>query len=393
MAFDTFSLVTVSTNANVVEAATHYVVKTTGGVYYLVYIDPNSDVVFRKSSNGVTWGEPVTVFTGTAISLSIWYDRWSNISAGLIHCAYIETGGHDVLYRSIDTESSDALGTQTTIFAGASATSGGALSITRARGGNIGCIFNIDTGTEDGFRRSTDAGATWDATSADPTEGAADQWILLPGWAADSQDLMLFFWDTSADEISRKLYDDSANSWAETSIAASMVELAPSTARSNFSASVDIANSRNLLAAWTQADLANADLRFWTVTESAITEQTNVVLNSSDDQGLCAIGIDTTADDYYVFYLGLSDGSQTFKSAIQAYYKVSTDNGSTWGSETRLSPSGSTLNVLGMWCAPRFDDDGMVCLQNGNNFLLTAAAAPGGGAAGGAHILGGTVVN
>lgn len=318
----------------------YYPVQSNSGAWYVFFVDAFSDLVYMKSTDkGTTWAVPVTVFTGTVTQVAVWFDRWSNISAGLIHLAYTETGGSDILYRSLDTENSDTLGTQTTIFAGASAVgSNGALSITRARGGNLYCGGMIDAGAEGVFARSTDVGANWSARTDTLNEAAADdQFILLPGWAADNQDIMAYFWDASADEISRKLYDDSGDSWAEDSIATSMTDIARSVTGPHFAAAVDITNSRNLLAAWSAVDAANADLRCWTVTESAITEKTNVVLNSTDDQGLCGIGIDTDTQYWYVIYAGISTGGQTWSSSLHLYYKVSTDAGTTWGSETQFS--------------------------------------------------------
>jgi hypothetical protein len=327
-----------------------YLVQTPDGVLYNVYISVNSqDVVFRKSTDGIYWTAETIVGAATNVQLSVWYDRWSGIAAGKIHCAYVDSTADDVLYRSIDTESADALSTETVIFAGAStAGTTNSLSIARARGGNLGCFFDIDGGTEDGFAKSTDVGATWTGqpTTADPSEGAADYAILLPGWAADNQDFMMFFWDGSADEISRKLYDDSANTWSETSIATSMVDVAPSSCFPQFAATVDIANSRNLLVAWSARDLANADLRCWHITESAITEVTNVVLNSGDDQALAVIGIDTSTGYWYVFYTGASDGSETHTSSVNLYCKVSKDDGSTWGPETKLTHTPFDIRFL-----------------------------------------------
>lgn len=333
---------------------TNYLVQTPAGVMYLVYIDAANDVMFRKSTDGgFTWSNPTAVLTGTAIAVSIWYDRWSGIAAGLIHIAYIETVGHDVLYRTIDTEGADALGTQTTIFNGASAVSAQtALSICRARGGNLGCVFNIDNGVEDGFAKSTDAGANWSA-AADPTEGAAgDEFLLMPGWAVDSQDFMLFFWDASADEISRKLYDDSGDTWAETSISTGMVDRSPANEFPHFAAVVDTANSRNVLIAWSAIDTLNADLMAWAITESAITALTDVVTNSTDDQGFAAFGIATDTSTWYAFYGGKTDGSETFKSVLGVYYKSSIDGGVTWSAETRLSTT--TYLVQNLLTVPRF---------------------------------------
>jgi hypothetical protein len=338
---------------------THYLVQTTTGVLYLVYADAGSDVTFRKSGDGgFTWTNPTIIFAGTITALSVWYDRWSDISAGLIHLAYAESVTDDVFYRTINTESSDALSTQTTIFAGTSTASPGALSICRARGGNVYCGVYIDIGAEGGFFRLPNANVpngAWGAARAAIGEGdtttPGDHWVLVPGWAADNQDMMAFYWDRSASEISRKLYDDSLNSWGETSIATSMTIHSPVTSFPQMAAAVDLTNSRNLLVAWSAVDTLNADLRCWTVTEAAITEVTNVVLNSTDDQGLCGICLDTINSIWWVIYGGESGGAETYSTAINLYCKGSRDSGSTWGPETKLTTT--TYNVPWMFTIPR----------------------------------------
>jgi hypothetical protein len=359
-------------------AGTNYVVKTSGGDLYMVFIDQNGNVAYSKSTDGLEWGAAVVINSATTtVQLSVWFDAWSGISDGLIHCAYISTAVDDVLYRTLDTDT-DSLSTETVAFTGGSAVAAsGSLSICRARGGNVVCIFDIDGGTEHNASKLVNANVpngAW-ADIATPTEGAAaDYMILMPGWAADNQDMMCFFWDASADEISRKLYDDSADSWAETSIAATMVETATTQPQPNFAATVDTTNSRNLLVAWTAVDLLNADLRCWHVTESAITEVTNVVANSTDDQGLCAIGIDTATQDWYVFYGGESGGSETFPATTSINYKVSTDDGSTWGSETPLSANPLAFSTYGyLYANPRasgFPELGFVMTGSGTNAPL-----------------------
>ena len=336
-------------------AGTNYVVVTPGGVIYVVYIEyPTPIVKFTKSSDGgLTWSTPTTVSAeDSCTQLSIWYDRWSGIAAGLIHCAWSELAdGDDTHYRSIDTENSDTLSTETTIATSTTAVAAGsAISIVRARGGNLYCKVTVDAGAEGGFFGSTDVGGTWGALTDSEALATTDQWILMPGWAADDDDIMMFFWDASADEISRVLYDQSLDSWAETSISTAMVDVLATSTFPHFAAAVDTTNSRNLLVAWSGVDTANADLRCWHITESAITEVTNVVLNSTDDQGLCAIGIDTDTQDWYVFYGGNSDGSETFVGAgggaVKVYYKVSTDDGATWGSQTALTSGRHPLDML-----------------------------------------------
>lgn len=368
----TFSTTFVSGAVNMYNGAgTNYVVQTPSNVLYQVYIDGNSDVVFVKSTDGgINWAVPVVVFTGTTVSLSIWYDRWSNISAGLIHCAYTESGGNDTLYRSIDTESSDALGTQTTIFAGASQANGRCLSITRTRGGNLLCHTVIDAGAEGGFYRSTDVGATWGARTVNEAIATTDQIIMLPGWAADNQDAMAFWWDASADEVSRYLYDDSADTWAETSIATSMIDLVATTAFASFAAAVDITNSQNILVAWSNADALNSDLRCWKITESAITEMTNVVLNSGGNQGLAAIAIASDTGYWYVFYAGKSDGTEAWTASCYTYYKVSQDGGTTWGSETRANSRDDIGLRKVLFATPRFSSRWQIISGADNIFTI-----------------------
>lgn len=344
---------------------TQYIVQKANGDLFLFYIDTGSDVAFRYSTNnGLTWSTPTIVFAGTATALSVWYDRWSDISADLVHVAYSESATDDTLYRNVDITDTGAIaqGTQTTIFAGTSTATGGNLSITRARGGNLYCHTMIDAGAEGGFYRSTDVGATWGVRTINETLATTDMIILLPGWAADNQDIMAFFWDASANEISRKLHDDSANTWSETSIATSMTDQAATVAFPHFDAAVDIANSRNLLVAWSAVDTANADLRCWYITESSITEVTNVVLNSTDDQGLAAIGIDTSTNIWYVFYGGKSDGSEVFLTNINIYYKTSNDAGVTWSAEQQLTTS--VKDITWLICTPRFTNNFCVAFHN-----------------------------
>lgn len=322
---------------------TNYTVKTTSAIY-IIYVDEfTNDTLYIKSvDGGRSYATPVTVRTGTVINVSVWYDRWSGIASDLIHVAQVDSNTDDVYYRTINTANNDALSTETTIVLGSTTGASAHLSITRTRGGNVLCKAGIDGDTEGGFFKLLNANVpngAWEAAlTINEALAANDKMILMPGFALDNNDAIGIFWDASAAEISMQLYDDSANTWSETSIATSMTDLALSTASSNFSAAVDLTNSRVVLVAWTATDTANADLRCWTVTEGAITEVTNVVLNSTDDQGLCAISIDTANDDWYVVYGGKSDGSETFKTALRPYYKVSTDNGTTWSAESLLAP-------------------------------------------------------
>ena len=345
---------------------TNYIIQTPAGVLYNIYGagEALGNLQFAKSTDhGLTWSQATTISSQpNSTQWSVWYDRWSNISAGLIHCAYTNSSTDDTLYRTINTESSDALSTETTIFAGASTAAQGGLSVVRAVGGNVYCRTCIDAGAEGGFYRLPNANVpsgAWDAArTVNEALAVSDQMILLPDLnSADNQDIYGIFWDSSADEISRQNYDDSANTWAETSISGSMVDLTISGSNSSwphYAAAVDLTNSQTVLIAWTGVDTLNADLKCWTINSTTVTAKTDVVTNSTDDQGLAAIGIDTDTGYWYAFYAGASDGSETFGTDVNVYMKVSTDSGTTWGAETRISTDNYTQNVTRLWCIPRF---------------------------------------
>lgn len=360
-----------------------YVVQKQGSpdTLYIIFVDTASDLMYTKSTNGgITWGAQVTIFTGTVVAHACWYERWSGISGDKIHIVYTEAGGNDILYRSLDI-SSDTLGTQTTVLAGTSSAAGGALTITVGRNGHLRVAGSIDAGAEDGAWSSTDAGATWGDTIADPSEGATqDQYYLLPGWNADTADVMLIFGDASTNGLSVKRYDDSANTWSESTIIAdgSWIDVAASNHFPHVACFVDSANSRNIVAAWTAVDTLNADLRCFIITDTSVTEtSTNIVQDSTDDQGLCAMAIDTITGKWYVFYCGKTDGSETFTTSVKVYYKTSTDDGATWSSETALT--NNLWSITWLAATPRFAGKFAVAFQQNTAVLdsvMVSAALP-----------------
>ena len=338
-------------------AGRNFVVESQTGDLYVILHDDWADLSYKKSTdNGLSWGVHVIVYGGTLTAVAVWFDRWTpGLTTDLIHIAYTQSVTSDTLYRTINTASSDALSTQTTIFNGASTVvPGGMLAITRSRGGNVYCRTTIDAGTEGGFFRLPNANVpngAWDtARTIDEASATLDQCILMPAQATDDQDIIMIFSDSSASELSRKIYDDSADTWSETSIATSMTTGTFADAGPHFAACNRTASGDIFVAAWTNFDTLNADLRFWTVTESSITEGGEVVLNSTDDQGLCAIGYDSVSGDIYVFYAGKSDGSETAWTSMNIYYKTSPD-GNLWGAETLLT--NRAYRITSIWCCPR----------------------------------------
>jgi hypothetical protein len=378
-----------------------YIVKTPGAVLYDVWVNQgDSSVYWTKSADGgFTWTDPVLVkaMGGGSAGFAVWYDKWTPGDTGTkIHIWTFDQTADDVVWRSLDT-SGDSLSSEVVVFAGAStaAAANTCISGTKAIGGNLYVAFDIDGGTETGFYRSVDAGATWTSRTNVNEAASTDYYYLAPGFAADTQDILCIFWDRSASEISRKIYDDSANSWAETSIAGTMTSVASSAYAPQFAITVDGANNKILLAAWTAADTANADLRFWSLDETTITEKTNVVLNSTDDQGMCAVGLATDTTTIYVYYGGKSDGSETFLTAINIYCKTSTDGGANWGSETVLTTLTRAYDYL--MTVPVFTGDFGAKFEaqaTTLDSLLYSALLPSGGGGGGlaVPIFGGGII-
>lgn len=328
------------------------IIYVSANTWYKVILSSDTiDLYYVKTTNaGLTWSIPVAIRTGTVGGIAVWFDKWTSGDTGtVIHITYLDSSTNLLYYRSLDT-SGDTLGTEITAFTGVSWVFGAntCLAITKSKGSRILIGFDGDGGTETGFVKSNDYPVTAFTTKTNFNENdpISDYFMLAPGNYADTNDIDCIYWDRSASEISLKTYDDSANNWtgvsAETSIATGMSRIPTGTVEPQFSLTMRHTDSHLLLVAWSSSDTLNADLRMFDINGAAsITEKTNVVLNSGDDQGGCVIGLDTTDDSLYVFYIGKSDGSETAYTAVNLYYKKSTDGGTTWGSETLLSTTGA----------------------------------------------------
>lgn len=342
----------VTVNASVVTApqlkATRSQVFTTASIGYQFFVNgANDDLVYQKTTDGgATWGAAVTVRTGSVNGFDIWFDKWTPGDSGtVIHTWYCDNVARDLFYRSLDT-SSDTLGSAITVLNGTVAGEE-LVSGAKARDGNLVVVYNLDGSTSGAF--DSPDGVTWTAI-ASPHEGVADYFMLFPGNAADTRDMWLAFWDRSANEISLKTYDDSADSWSEDSIASSMTATTHSSTGAGWSGSIRHADNHLILVAASGRDTAGPvdDLKVWDINGGAsITGLTNVITDK-DDWYNPTIFIDQNNGDFYVGYNGKSDGSETLGTTTFIYYKKSTDDGSTWGSETAYSEgSGNFLALSG----------------------------------------------
>jgi hypothetical protein len=343
---------------------TNYVVNANNGAIYLFGVGSvgagfaNLPYYTKSTNNGISWSLPVILKTGVASTqISIWYDRWSGLNSDYIHVTYTDESLDDTFYRNINTASSDALSTEVTIFAGASTASRPWMSISVARGGNIYCLLMIDSGTEETYVRSTDNGATWTTRTMPFNIPQFGEWFLLPSWNADNQDMMLIYnTNNSTTSLVRYLYDDSADTWdAGTVILAGTVAASISY---KFFATVDLANSRNIISVWNRFNTVGAFLKCYTVDETTITAVTDVVASSGGNQGRTSIALNTATNTWYVFYGGSEAGTDTYVTSMKYYYKYSIDAGTTWSSEILLTNPNTSYDVGGsrgnFTCTPQF---------------------------------------
>jgi hypothetical protein len=384
-------------------AQSGHIVRTAAGVWYRIFPDAGGAIQYTKSTNyGLTWSVAVSIKASVVVrGYSVWFDKWTPSDTGtVIHIAYMESTNHDVFYRALDT-ASDTLGTEITVFAGASAGTGAdiCISVTKSKAGRILVGFDLDGGTETGFYKSDDFPVTAFTSKNNSggtvnfNEGVTDYYQLFPGNEADTADIWCVFWDRTADEISLKIYDDSANDWvSETSIAGTMADVAASLIAPQFSGAIRRSDGHLILVAWSAADTLNADLRCWDINGAAsITEKTNVVQNSTDDQAACAIGIDEDSDTLYCFYFGKSDGSETYSTSMNVWYKGSADGGTTWAAPAETQATSAARSVYQLDCSPTFTSGEYVVSWFASaglvNTLYSSAYVAASG--GGARIIGG----
>ena len=346
------------------------VIRTAAGVLYYFYADSSSeDLWYVKSTNyGLTWAVPVV---GTATiqidSIATWFDKWTPTNSGTLeHTAYIDITSADVIYKQLET-ATDTLGSAIVAFAGASVVgSTNCLTVTKTVAGRVVIVYDIDGGTEKGATKANDNPVTGFTAIADPVEAAADFFLAFPGNYADTNDFDLVYWDRSATELTLKTYDDSGDSWSESAaIATSMTSLSTGTVMPQFAGAVRASDGHLILVAWSNADTLNATLRLWDINGAASITLKSTVVTSTDDQAACGVGIDATNDDIYVFYLGKTDGSETCYTALNCYYKKSSDGGATFGAETLLSTLTRPLSFLQV--CPNFDTADFYAVYGGTH--------------------------
>ena len=309
--------------------------------------------LLKTTDGGATWPTTyeIDATSGALLAFAIWFDKWTKDNTGtVIHIVWQGettpgTTRDGLWYRGFNTATDTFVAGSININNFAAQTSAQdrtsrTIAITRSRGGNlyIGLASNrtLAAGnTQVFFYRSVDAGVTWVAR-ADFAEltgnGSNDYWLLMPGNDADNQDIWAAYMDISANEVSLKVHDDSANTWAETSVDAVGLTLTGSEFTRMMQASIRHSDGHMILLVCTREQNATGDLRVYDINGAASIVAKADALTNAQIVGT-ALTFDQNTDYIYVFYGDMSGGV----TAIQVRYKKSTDGGATWGAAVQVT--------------------------------------------------------
>ena len=312
-------------------------------VAYAVYIDaPAADFEYTKLSGGL-WGAGVSIRVGTVEHMGMYYDKWTrNVTTNRILLFCLESVDDDLLFNSLDV-SNDVLDGEVIAFDAVTVktTSGyqnTSISCVRAEGGNIYVFARVNTGLVEVFRRSTDGGATWTArATVGLIEDPLDRIMLVPGNEVDTDDIYALFYDDSAGELTLKTYDNSADSWSESSAILTGLQTVTPQTDWMFSATQRHSDGHILVALATDRDVATADLKIVDITNGTTWTVKTDVITDTDDWAYPAIFINQQNDDLFVAYVGQDDGAQALQATVDIHYVKSTDGGDIWGAETTYS--------------------------------------------------------
>lgn len=303
----------------------------------VVFTDNGDVLVARTTDGGATWGAPTTIWSGTTMShLAAWYDRETpGLGTTLLHIAWLSPDGTDTCrYCTFDVADA-TVGTVRTVDATITVSSTANLNriaITRTRSGLVLVAFS--TQTEHKCWKSADLFASAGTSRASPYETATEEDVVLmfPANTGDDNDACCLFHDRSVDDLTIKMFDDSANTWTEfgTPLDTSIPEEFPYI---HMDGALRHSDGHLLVAAQKAPAASGGSIKTWDVTVASITvpvvtAKTNVVSTGWLYQ--VAMLIDQFTDAVYVVW----NKGPTGDAVV---YKVSTDGMATWGSEMPYS--------------------------------------------------------
>jgi len=311
---------------------------------YVFYEIGGVDVGYRYTTDGgATWESEVTLQTGSLRMMTVWFDGWTPDDDGVyIHIVAMDGAIGDVFYWNINT-STHTLSTKVLAFAGATfpdtGWNGACISITKSKGGNVYIGGPLDIAGEKCFIKGNADPPTSFSAKATTTfyEGAGDRIQLLPGNEADSDDIWCVFQDASANQITLKVYDQSANTWSQGTGNFTSVE---HDAYFTFDSAVRHSDGHAIVVAYNSVTSGTMDIVTYDITDkNTFTAKTNAV-NNIAGWPITGMMINQVNDDLYAVYsVGATGG--------QAVYAYSDDGGGTWSAgNTYQEQSGDDFKMV-----------------------------------------------
>lgn len=310
----------------------------------LFFIDDTTQRVryCRTGNGGSTWNAPQNLWTETCVALDVWADWQTPGDSGVrVHVAAIERTSNRLLYAYYDMDTY-SMGGSTVIYQvpdivhATISRQYNQVSITKTRSGKFAIAAHItDDDYDDYFLYYTSpTGVTWTSRNTPWEDDNTNILQLFPGNETDPDDIWCLFWDNYDDEISLKTWDNSGLSWSEQVIATSMVLYYLGFQMSGHIRQCD---GHLLVSAYNKMSGTGINLLTWEVNGASSIVQKSNILTDQDDAWQISLFIDQTNNDAYAVYT-----RGTKYGWMLAYYKKSTDNMATWGSEQTLMENDAT---------------------------------------------------
>ena len=303
----------------------------------IVFIDSGTDISFSRTTDGGTNWSNTVIVAGDVNNFVCWFDQETPGDSGTeVHIAWLDETDGTAYYVNVDI-SDGSKGTIRTIDSGitvASTSSDNRIALTKTVGGNL--LMALSTQTEIECYRSVDSGVNWvDRIDVFETATEEDWCLLYPASTTDDNDVAALFIDRSAQRLTVKMYDDSANTWTESS--ANFVVAVPNQTYINMDGAVRHSDGAILCAIHKQVDSAVDDLKLieWTTNSISTPVRTikTDIYTDQDESAQASVIINQQNDDIYVAYLK----GGTWTGSTDVVFHKSTDDGLNWGAEQSYS--------------------------------------------------------
>lgn len=321
---------------------------TSGTVGYKFYTETTGTIGYSKTTDGGgSWGAyQATTAQTDIVAFSIWYEQWTpgDTTGTVVHILMMDSGNDDVWYDTFNT-SGDSNGTEvaiSTVF-GNTVTNADQGTIAKATDGVLNILASNGTTTGITLQCSTtcSTAGNWSAAGTTPLDAANDYIRLVP---LASGNMMVVRDDISLEDIGSKVYTTSTDTWDAGWNTFDNNAADSTTYLETIAVTVHKTNNDVYVAYGSSvAVAAAADVKVAVYSGGAWTIKTDVITNQSTTTNL-SIAIRDGTDDLYVGYLRGTAGS-----SMNAYFKLSTDGGTNWGSETQINSTTQNADLRWMY--------------------------------------------